>query len=61
MKYCIHADCIIFRYDVAMFLFCNIFYKYYAILLLTFFAAEQQDICRQCITKDLFSYIVAKY
>ncbi len=57
MKYCIHADCIIFRYDVAMFLFCNIFYKYYKTLLLTSFAAEQQDICRQYITKRSFSYI----
>ncbi len=61
MKYCIPADCIIFRYDVAMFLFCRIFYKYYATLSLILFASEQQDIYRKCIAKSSFSYVVAKY
>ncbi len=61
MKYCIHADCIIFRYDVAMFFVLSYFLQILRNSIAHFFAAEQQDICRQCITKDSFSYIVAKY
>ncbi len=51
MKYCIHADCIIFRYDVAMFLFCHISYKYYATLSLIYLLQSSKIFIESALRK----------